>query len=597
MAHQLFNSKQSQYQAQFEYHDKRFKAFSLFRGLTFIAGAYLIISYFQTDRMIYLASFIASSLLFYALVMKYRAHHKARKFAGMLSTINEEELLRLDLKLEHFPPGKEYQDDHHPYTTDLDVFGNHSLFQLLNRTSLTDARELLAGWMQKTVSATTILERQSTIKALTPNIDWLQKFQAISRLMTLQKKKNKPQLNAEHLATWTSLPTSFHSRRKILFALGVLGVLSTLITSLLIFSGGYPYQIIYLSVVFNILLLSTVIRSLTVQSKGLDEADYLVKSYKGLIAHILTTPAQNGRVAQIRQQLEHSKALAAINELQAITARINTRANIFFILLDVLFVLDVFILLRLEKWKILHRDELNEWLDLVHETEAYVSLAAHAAANSEDTYPSVTEQWNISAQQLKHPLMHPHQAVSNEFDINQQGSLDIITGSNMSGKSTFQRTLGTNLLLGHLGLPTKSKSLTFKPLQIFTSMRTRDNLSENTSSFYAELKRLQHLLQLLKGGNEVCYLLDEILKGTNSQDRHIGAVGLIEKLVNTTSMGLISTHDLALAKIAEQDERIRNFSFNSSIEGSKIHFDYKLTPGACKSFNAAQLMKNMGILN
>jgi DNA mismatch repair ATPase MutS len=166
----------------------------------------------------------------------------------------------------------------------------------------------------------------------------------------------------------------------------------------------------------------------------------------------------------------------------------------------------------------------------------------------------------------------------------------------MSGKSTFQRTVGINMVLAQLGAPCDAKSIKLGSCLVFTSMRTKDNLQEHTSSFYAELKRIRQLLDLVAEEQPVFFLVDEILKGTNSEDRHIGAVALAKQLTSKNAFGIISTHDLKLSEVAAENEHIRNFSFNSEIEGEKITFDYKLSAGVCKSFNASQLMRNMGIL-
>lgn len=166
----------------------------------------------------------------------------------------------------------------------------------------------------------------------------------------------------------------------------------------------------------------------------------------------------------------------------------------------------------------------------------------------------------------------------------------------MSGKSTFLRTVGVNLVLAQMGAPVCAEKFQFSLTGIFTSMRTQDNLEESVSSFYAELKRIKTLLNSLESEVPVFYFLDEILKGTNSDDRHIGAMALIDQLTKKPCMGMISTHDVHLAELSKENSKIENYSFNSTIDGDKIDFDYKLTPGPCKSFNASKLMEQMGII-
>lgn len=266
-------------------------------------------------------------------------------------------------------------------------------------------------------------------------------------------------------------------------------------------------------------------------------------------------------------------------------------------LLDIVFILDVHLLLRIEKWKTTYQKHLEQWLNAIHEFEALVSIGTFAHSHSNYSFPEIIDEpFKLGGQKIGHPLIPSHQRVPNDYFIEGKGSVDIITGSNMSGKSTFQRTLGVNMILGNIGAPVCAEKFEMNPVEVFTSMRTKDNLEENTSSFYAELKRIRQLLDLVKK-KRVFFLLDEILKGTNSEDRHLGAVALAKKLNQEQGFGLISTHDLTLGKLEESQTGVRNFSFNSEITGNKINFDYKLTYGPCRSFNASQLMKNLGVID
>jgi len=202
--------------------------------------------------------------------------------------------------------------------------------------------------------------------------------------------------------------------------------------------------------------------------------------------------------------------------------------------------------------------------------------------------------FDLKASQLGHPLIPAAKRVVNDFVLDGKG-LILITGSNMSGKSTFLRTVGVNSVLALAGAPVCAGGMTISYMELFTSMRTHDDLSESVSSFYAELKRLRQLLDLLETGAPVLYMLDEVLKGTNSEDRHIGTKALVRQLLREKAAGFISTHDLSLSELGNTDPLVSNFSFNSLVKGDELLFDYKLTEGPCKSFNASQLMKNIGI--
>jgi DNA mismatch repair ATPase MutS len=258
---------------------------------------------------------------------------------------------------------------------------------------------------------------------------------------------------------------------------------------------------------------------------------------------------------------------------------------------------DFYWMFRLENWKKNVAQNLEHVLDVIAETEALASLAAFQFANPDYAVPHLSpEPFMLEAESLGHPLIFTTDRITNSFKTTGAGKTCIITGSNMSGKSTFLRTVGINLVLAQAGTAVSARRMLFNPVQVYTAMRTEDNLAESTSSFYAELKRLRMLLDISATGQPVFYLLDEILKGTNSGDRHAGAKALIRQLHRRYASGLVSTHDLELGAMQqEHPDYITNYSFNSTIDGDKISFDYKLHAGICKSFNASKLMQLMGI--
>ncbi|GAB3827549.1 hypothetical protein GCM10028895_39940 [Pontibacter rugosus] len=252
---------------------------------------------------------------------------------------------------------------------------------------------------------------------------------------------------------------------------------------------------------------------------------------------------------------------------------------------------------RLERWKAQHLEKLEHTLEVLAELEALASMAAFQHAHPHYAVPQLSEQpFLYKASALAHPLIFSVSPVANDFYMQGTGHAIVITGSNMSGKTTFLRTVGINMVLSLMGAPACATSMELAPAQVYTAMRTSDNLAENTSSFYAELKRLRVLLEMTEVGQPVFYLLDEILKGTNSRDRHLGAMSLIRQLHKRNAAGLISTHDLELGAMEQElNGSVENYSFNSDIIGDEIRFDYKLTPGICRSFNASKLMQLMGI--
>jgi DNA mismatch repair ATPase MutS len=274
------------------------------------------------------------------------------------------------------------------------------------------------------------------------------------------------------------------------------------------------------------------------------------------------------------------------------------------LLLNSLLLWDLHAVWQLERWKRGLGSELTTVLEVQAELEALVSLAGWQFANPHYVVPELSaEQLEVTATELGHPLIFSTTRITNDFHTVGLAQTVVVTGSNMAGKSTFLRTLGLNMVLALAGGVVCARHFRVSPAQVFTAMRTQDNLAESTSSFYAELKRLRLLLDLSSqqsGTNDVAlpvfYLLDEILKGTNSLDRHRGARALLRQLHQRRAGGLVSTHDLELAALEEEwPGQVRNFSFNSTFTNGQIHFDFHLTAGTCRSFNASQLMQLMGI--
>jgi DNA mismatch repair ATPase MutS len=256
------------------------------------------------------------------------------------------------------------------------------------------------------------------------------------------------------------------------------------------------------------------------------------------------------------------------------------------------------LVLKVEKWKKTNRETVPVWFDSIATFDAMCSLGNFAYNNPEYIFPiAVENDFSFIAENLGHPLIMPANRVVNSIEIKGWNQFAIITGANMSGKSTFLRTIGVNYILAMAGAPVCASTFIFYPIQIHSSIRTSDSLARNESYFYAELKRLKQIIDELESGKKKMILLDEILKGTNSKDKQAGSVALIEQLLHYKSVGLFATHDLMLGELADRfPGQVNNLCFEINIEGDKMQIDYKLHKGVCKNLNATYLMKNMGIL-
>jgi hypothetical protein len=358
-----------------------------------------------------------------------------------------------------------------------------------------------------------------------------------------------------------------------------------------------PFQLFLGVLPVNLLALGMYQRALT--KFGFDSSAFskklngYIQSIK-LIKHLDVNKAELLKKAQDKLGPEAENAWKELSQLIYI---LDSRANVLYWLINPLIFIDVILQSRLANWYHSYHEKLPIWIETVHEMEVLISMAGYVHLHPGFTYPQLEiNSSKFKASALAHPLILDHQVIANDFEIGNE-NISLVTGSNMSGKSTFLRTIGIAHVMAWIGLPVKSESLTLGRFDLFTSMRIADDLSANTSSFYAELKRIRKLLDELTDNDiPILYFLDEILKGTNSHDRHKGAAGLMQKLIQTNSYGFISTHDLELAVEFEGHPAIKNYSFNSSLIDDKLHFSYQISNTICQTANASKLMANMGII-
>lgn len=558
--------------------------------LSFLIGVVLLI-----NNETYLVSAIL--ILFFPFIfgLLVRRHNRVkfeRDQNGFLHTINLEEVERIDGKLHKFDGGDEFMDDLHVYSSDLDLFGRNSLFQLLSRATTPSGRFVLSKWFLHPADSSAIKIRQSACQELTEKIDWRQQFQALG-----MHQRNAKQ-NFQRLIDWVNRP---EPDENVVF-LRVLGiVLPVLSITLLILylSVGISFYFFLGMLAINGLVIKRFLDRVMEITEDTNNNLKLLKSYSRLISHIENSNFESDYLIDRQRYFSSSgySAAISISRLQRLLDFLNSRANMLYGIINLMLLMDIHLVLNTRKWKQRNAEHVAKWFEAIGEIEGVSSLAAYAFANSKYTYPVLsTDKCEYSANDLGHPLIFSEERITNDFVLNDVGSITIITGSNMSGKSTFLRTLGINAVLAFVGAPCCASEIKLSSFLIFTSMRTQDNLEEHVSSFYAELKRLRQLLETIaKNSTPIFFLLDEILKGTNSKDRHLGSASLVKQLAKETAFGLVSTHDLELGSLADSMSNVTNYSFNSQIRGNEISFDYKLAYGVCKSFNASKLMESMGI--
>lgn len=508
-----------------------------------------------------------------------------------LKTINQAELERLKGNINQFDTGNTFSDSLHPYTIDLDIFGQYSFFQYMSRTSTVIGKKVLAQYLKNTTTKSVILERQEAGLELKTKLDWRQHFQAYGYHTTETER------DILQLINW--LDDAPIVLNNIFLRTAIVGLPVLFFVALGAIYFGLPYQIAVGIAILNLIILQQTFKAVNQTHQKTSKADEVLKNYAQLIQYIEQETFQSKQLVEL-QDLLKTRAIPAsksLKKLSYIIHQLNVRFNIFAVLLNAAFLWDLQWILRLEKWKHNLKTNLPQWFEALQGFDAMVSLGTLHYNHPDWALPEIDENFEgLIAKNIGHPLIAKEKRIGNDLIVPSSGHIKLITGSNMAGKSTFLRSVGINIVLAMMGAPVCADYLKLPILQVHTSMRTQDALHESTSSFYAELKRLKTIIEAVETQHNVFFLLDEILKGTNSNDRHTGSKALIQQLIKGKGMGLIATHDLELGALeATANEAIENLCLEVQVEGDQLIFDYKVKKGVSQSFNATHLMRNMGI--
>lgn len=517
---------------------------------------------------------------------------KEKKFYTRLIQINKDEQLALEEVFEQFDNGAEYTDPDHHYSFDLDLFGPGSLFQYLNRTTTPGGKKKLAAFLNRPLPDPDIIElRQKAILELSKNARWRQYFAAKGgnddrELRFMEQTGKRTELKNPSSLKW--IFTIFPSISVVLLIICALSIL--------------PWAAFTLSGSVNVLLLFIHRKKTDAFYQLFGKQEETLENYLELFRLIEDKQFQSNLLKRIQEALhvEGEPASHAIADLKRIMSRFEYRSNVIFILTgEFIFLWDLVCVYRLNSWQQKHQRHIAGWFDAIYELDALSSLANLNHNHPEWTLPFLERTtFCFSANDLGHPLIKPEKRIGNDFRMNGEGKIVIITGANMAGKSTFLRTIGVNMILAMNGCRVCAAYMTMKPVNLFTNMRTTDNLRKEESYFFAELQRLQQMLGLLLAKQPLFIIIDEMLKGTNSTDKLTGSKALVEKLIRLHGNGVIATHDLNLTELAETyPENIINNCFEVQLSPQKLIFDYKLHPGVTHTMNASFLMKKMGIID
>ena len=590
---EIYQTLYRQYNSETARLQKNLNWLSFSRLALFILFLYLAYRSTQSGSSVTIFFTIVLLATFFIIVRWYDRLEQKTIYYKALAKYNEDEIGFLKTNKSAYPNGKENEDAQHPYSYDLDIFGEGGLFSYLNRCSTKFGKETLAkALLQPDVNA--IKERQKAIAELSEKINFRQQLYAHG---SLHESKEK---DFNKLINWIHNNTSFIS--KPLYYFLQLFPAAT-ITSLIYYfatDNDFAFRIFYILFIVNLIIAFSFAKKISSQLSVSTSVTKILLCYKDQLKLIEQESFQSPLLQQLQRQLQQGNqpASALLQQLASLFENLETIINLVVsILLNGLFLFHVHVLYRLDNWKKEHAAKIIPWLQLIGEVEALNSFANLAYNNSSFSFPKMSATPALQATALGHPLIKEEKRVCNDVSFNAQKFV-ILTGSNMSGKSTFLRTLGMNLVLARAGSAVCAAEFEFYPFDVFVSMRISDSLQDSESFFYAELKRLQAIIQHLQQGNITFVILDEILRGTNSNDKRNGTIGLIKKMAGENTFGIIATHDVVVAELINvYPAYIANKAFESQIINDELIFDYKLKNGVCTTLSASYLMKKMGVID
>ncbi len=559
----------------------RYERLSIVRLVAFVILLALLILSWSASPWLGLGVTAVGTLLFgYGVRFHQRIGQRAAR-ARVRWELAEAELLGLQHQYAQWPDGRQFADPMHPYAVDLDLFGPHSLYQYLNRTVTAPGAQRLADELLYPAPHATSAHRRTAGRELARDPGWCLSFR------TSGSGLQDDPAYTRRLREWLQRPAVIQGAYPRLMRYGA----PLLAVAGLWFSfTQQPWQLGLLFFLPAFLLLRRYGEVATREHAFTAQAGRMLAGYGRLL-----------EMLEARDPGSVPGASVALRRLSYGVSQLDVRYNPFVFLLEITGIWSIQWLAHLDDWRERHREELPRWLEELADTDARVSWATLRFNHPDWTEPELTDERVLVADGLGHPLLRSEVRVTNDLSMSTDGHIRLVTGSNMAGKSTWLRTVGINLVLARAGGPVCARHLRTAALQVWTSMRTQDDLSESTSSFYAELKRLKAIIEAVSDpGQQVYFLLDEILKGTNSRDRHTGSRALIRQLIRSRGAGIIATHDLELAALeAESDasgeRRVENYAMEVQTKNGELVFDYQLHRGVSHSFNATALMARMGI--
>lgn len=564
---------------------------SLLRAGLFVVGFGLLVLSLQTGEFAWWWCLLPAAG-FFAAVVKHELVSRELERCERGESYHSENLGRLEHRWHGVgAAGERYVDEQHPYECDLDLFGKGSLFQLLCRARTRLGEDVLADWLRSAATPSAIEFRQRAISELRERVD-------LREALALLPAEVHDGLDQNLLHEWASQRPQVMPA-KWLVASGVLGA-SALVAGFGWLVLGWPLAVLASVAIAELLLHFTLKDELHQVAHEIDRANSGLTILAQVLSVLEAEQFQTPFLAALRSQLDSERHVPSwqIRRLQKLAVWLDSALhNQFFAPLAFLICLPIFLTHAIERWRANVGPHIKQWLDAVGQFEALSSLAGYAYEHSDDPFPEVVSADTVfEAEGLGHPLIPAERCIRNDLRFGSELRLVMISGSNMSGKSTLLRTVGSNVVLALCGAPVRARKLRLSPVVLATAMRVHDSLLEGSSLFFAVISRLKGIVERTGGPTPLLFLIDEILPGTNSHDRRVGAEAIIRQLLDRGALGLVTTHDLTLTEIVNQlGPHAVNVHFEDRLEDGRMTFDYQLRPGVVRRSNALALMQLIGL--
>lgn len=556
-----------------------------------IAGI-LTLYFFWDDTSIIIANIAVFVVSFLAL-MKYHNRLFVKKSYCEQQVINaQNELKGIDYDFSAFDGAPEKADAEHSFSLDLDLFGKRSFFQSINRTVTSFGKDTLANlFIHPFEKKEDILAQQKAIEELNQKGKLLAHFRAIGQM------SESDSLNSKNFSASFQRPFIFNNSllwKSLIYIIPLIHIVFGSLVLLDIVQGGY-YSMVY---IFTLIISGIPTKKVKQVMETFDEKSKVLDTYSKLFKIIEDENFDSEKLKRIQSQLKGvTSASHAVDQLKSYHNNLTISATFPVLLLFNPYLLwNVRYAIKVEQWTQKYKSEIAQWFEAIAQFDMLVSMGTFAFNHPGYTYPQVADKFIFEGKALGHPMLHRDVCVRNDVNISKTPYFLVITGANMAGKSTYLRTIGINHTLACAGAPVCAESLSFYPCRLVTNLRTADSLADNESYFFAELKRLKMIIDRLQAGEELFIILDEILKGTNSEDKQKGSMALMKQLVSLQGNGIIATHDLLLGNLEQEyPDNVKDYRFEADITNDQLSFSYKIREGVAQNMNACFLMKKMGI--